>query len=157
MKAMYDYLIVIHSYFRWVVLLLMVGVVVRAASGWVSARQWQALDGRLGLGMMISVDLQLVVGLLLYGVWSPVARLALSDVGAAMKVAELRFWAVEHTSLMLLGVALVHVGRIAARRAANHRVRHRRLCLWISAALIALLAGIPWPFLVGIARPWVRL
>lgn len=154
---MYDLLIVIHSYLRWVVLLLMIGVVARAATGWVSARRWQAFDGRLGLGMMIGLDIQLLIGLLLYGVFSPLTRIALSDFGAAMKIAPMRFWAVEHTSLMLLGVALVHVGRIVARRAADDRARHRRMCLWISAALIALLAGIPWPFLAGIARPWVRL
>jgi len=71
-----------------------------------------------GLFFMITLDLQLLLGLVLYFVLSPFTTQALNDFGAAMRNAPLRFFAVEHVTLMLAAVILVHVGRVLARKAA---------------------------------------
>ena len=84
---------------------------------------------------MIALDVQMLLGLLLYGVLSPYTAAAMKDFGAAMRDPVLRFWAVEHLTMMLSAVVLVHVGRVLARKdrrrgqeakAAPHLLRARR-------------------------------
>jgi hypothetical protein len=95
------------------------------------------------LAFVASMDVQLLIGIALYAV-SPLVQLALSDMGAAMSIHELRFFAVEHLSIMLVAVALAHVGSALARRAPDDRGKHGRALLWFGLSTIALLAGIPW-------------
>ena len=55
--------------------------------------------------------------------------------GAAMKDPLLRFFAVEHVTLMLIGVALlVHVGRVRARKALTDQARHRAAAIFLARA-----------------------
>jgi hypothetical protein len=153
---MYTPVLVIHSLLRWAVLVLGLLAVVRAVAGWTGRRAWIPADKKAGLFFMISVDVQLLLGLLLYGVLSPITTLAVfPQFGAAMRVRELRFWAVEHLTAMLLAVIAVHTGRIAARRAPDAAAMHRRAALWFGLALLLILAGIPWPFL-PYGRPLIR-
>ena len=56
-----------------------------------------------GFKLMIALDLQMLLGLLLYGMLSPFTRQAMQDFGAAMRDSTLRFWAVEHLTMMLGG------------------------------------------------------
>ena len=65
----------------------------------------------------IGLDIQLLLGLLLYFVVSPLMASIRADFGAAMSDSNLRFFAVEHISLMMLAVVLGHVAVVMARRA----------------------------------------
>ena len=62
-----------------------------------------------------------------------------------MQSRTLRFWAVEHLTLMFVAVALAHVGRVLGKKAATPAGRRARLLICYGAATIAMLAGIPWP------------
>jgi hypothetical protein len=137
--------LILHSLLRWAVLLFGVLAIVRALQGWFGARPWTPLDDRAGKYFVISLDVQTLVGLILYGGLSPITRAAFQDMGAAMKDAFLRFYAVEHLVMMLIGIGLVHVGRVRARKAASHVARHRTAAIFFGLGLLAILAGIPWP------------
>src|SRR5438552_2991686 len=76
-----------------------------------------AAADRWSLFFMLVLDIHMLLGLWLYLVLSPCTAKALADFGTAMRTPALRFWAVEHVSLMLLAVVLVHVGRVLARTA----------------------------------------
>jgi hypothetical protein len=52
-----------------------------------------------------------------------------------------RFWTVEHLFSMLLAVALVHIGVARARKGKGG------VAVLYLLALLAILVGIPWPFL----------
>ena len=67
---------------------------------------------RIFVGLL---DLQMLVGLLLYFVLSPITKAALSDFGGAMSEPSMRFWAVEHVFGMVVGIALAHVGHVAGQ------------------------------------------
>jgi hypothetical protein len=141
---------------RWVVLVLAVVTVVRAFSGWLGKKEWAALDKRLGLFFTSSIDVQVLLGLILYILLSPITRSALQDFGAAMSNAVLRFWAVEHLFSMAVAVALAHVGRALSKRATTDTSKHRRAAIWFGLATLAILVAIPWPFL-SYGRPLIRL
>ena len=101
------------------------------------------------------LDLQVLLGLLLYFVFSPLTKAALSDFGGAMSDPLMRFWAVEHGFGMIIGVALAHAGMSRARKAATDTMRHKRVAVFFILALIAILAAIPWPGRVYV-RPLFR-
>ena len=67
----------------------------------------------------IALDVQFLIGLLLYVWLSPFIRDAWADMGATMRNAPLRFFAVEHVTGMLIGIALAHVGKSKIGKAAD--------------------------------------
>ena len=103
----------------------------------------------------MAMDIQLLVGLILYFVVSPLTQTALKNFGAAMQDPELRFFAVEHILLMLAAAAAAHVGRTLSRRASAALTKHQRAALLFGLTLLLILLAIPWPFSAA-ARPWIR-
>lgn len=146
---MYEITLTIHSILRWVVLLAAVFAVVRGILGWSGKRAWSALDDRLGLIFTIGLDLQLLLGLLLYFFLSPLTRVAFSDIGAAMSNGVLRFFLAEHSLLMIVALILAHIGRARIRKADAAQRKFRQAAIWFGVALLLILAAIPWPFLAA--------
>jgi hypothetical protein len=151
---MYILVLALHSILRWAVLATGAAAAVRAVSGARAARAWTAADDRAGLWFVIAMDLQLLLGLVLYAGLSPITRAAFADVGGAMGNSVLRFWAVEHAFGMIIAVALVHIGRVKLRKAETQR-RHKVAALFFGLALLAVLLSIPWPGMPA-ARPLFR-
>jgi hypothetical protein len=102
-----------------------------------------------------ALDLQLLIGLLLYVFLSPVTQSAFVDMAAAMGASDIRFFAVEHPFGMIVAIALAHVGRVRIRKAPDSESRHKRALIFFGLSLLILLASIPWPFSPG-ARPIFR-
>lgn len=151
---MYPFVLGVHSLVRWLVVALGVAVVARALGG-LSGRRWTLTDDRVGVWFVASLDVQLVIGLVLYGWLSPITTQAFGDMRAAMADPALRFWTVEHVVGMLVAVVLAHVGRARTRRASTDRARHLRALVFAALALVAALAAVPWPFLDN-GRPLLR-
>jgi hypothetical protein len=141
---MYPILLGLHNITRWLVLIVGILAIVRAFMGWSGKRPWTGLDNSAGLFFTISMDVQLLLGLLLYGVFSPITTGAFADFGAAMSNPDARFWLVEHIFMMVLAVILAHVGRSLAKKAPTHVAKHKRAAIFFTLALIVVLAGIPW-------------
>ncbi len=139
----YPLLLVIHSYWRWLVLLAGAAAVVCGVAGWAKRLAFVPLGRRTSLLFVSVMDVQLVLGIWLYAI-SPVVREAWGNMAAAMKQHELRFFAVEHTTTMVIAVAFAHVGAWRCKRALDDPARYRNLLGWSAAALVVLLAGIPW-------------
>ena len=151
----YSLALFVHSWLRWAA--LAAGVAAIGASA--SARGGPSADGpadRWGLIFMIVLDLQMLLGLLLYLVLSPFTAEAMRDFGAAMRTPGLRFFAVEHLAIMFAALILAHVGRVLARKAATPEARRTRRLICYGLAMVAMLLAIPWPGTAG-ARPLFRL
>lgn len=141
---MYAIVLIIHSWLRWAVL----------AAGLVATVRGGSRDESAGKWFTILLDVQLLVGLLLYFALSPVTGAALDDFGGAMKVPQLRFFAVEHVLGMLIAMTLAHIGRARVRKAPVGR-KARTAAIFYGLALVAILASIPWPGLPA-GRPLFR-
>ncbi|MEI8259627.1 MAG: hypothetical protein WCJ30_28510, partial [Deltaproteobacteria bacterium] len=92
-------MLLIHSIARWIVIALGLVACGRAMAGWLGKRDWTPADNRAGLVFMVSIDLQILIGVVLYFAFSPLANIALQNFGAAMRDSTLRFYAVEHATL----------------------------------------------------------
>ena len=144
---MHVFVLIAHSMVRWAVLGLGVFALVRMTAGVVRETAWTTMDRR-SLVMFVGIlDLQLLLGLILFAT-SPIIREALHDVGAAMGTPALRFFLAEHPLTMVGAVAIAHVGSVIARRAPNDAVRFRRAAFSVALSLGLLLAGIPWGRLI---------
>lgn len=133
---------------RWLVLATALVVVLRFIGRYASSSHWTALDRRAALGFTIVLDVQLILGLILYGV-SPLVRPWMSDMGGAMKLADVRFVIVEHPMIMILAVVLAHVGKVMSARAPTDRGKFRQAASWFAVSLALILWGIPWSRFVG--------
>ena len=72
-----------------------------------------------------------------------------AGMGATMKDAASRFWAVEHIFSMLLAIALITIGHVKYKK--TLKANSTRILYVI--ALILILLAMPWPFRSGIGRP----
>ena len=151
---MYTTVLILHSWLRWIALVGGVGATLAAfrageAGGSARAERW-------GLVLLIALDIQMLLGLLLYLVLSPNMKAILDNFGAAMQDSTLRFLAVEHITMMLVAVILVHVGRVLARKAKTPAATRTRLLVCFGLATIAMIVAIPWPGMTN-GRPLFRV
>jgi hypothetical protein len=148
---MYPVLLAIHNIFRWVVVIMALVALFRAYSGWLGKREWVPADRAVGSFFAVSLDIQLLLGLLLYFLGSWFGALT-ADFGGAMRSDVLRFFTLEHAFYMILAVIVVHVGSVLARRAPESLFKHRRAAIAYSLVALFLIVGVPWwrPLLPGL-------
>ncbi len=146
----------VHSWLRWGVVCLAVLCLVRAARGWVRRAPFADVDARLQRLFVGAVDAQLLHGVLLYALLSPITAVGFSNLGAAMRNSVLRFFVLEHPLAMLIAVVVVHVGLLWSRRFGADPRRHRAVLRTTAVALLCFIIGIPWPGLPYV-RPLLRL
>lgn len=146
---MYPVVLGLHNLVRWVVV---------AAGVWAVVLAWQGLRGRSGWtrreagaaqAFVLALDVQLLLGILLYAVFSPLTRDGMRDMAVAMRDPAVRYFLVEHVVIMLSAVVLAHVGAVRIRRAVTDAARFQQAAIWLGLALAVVLGFIPW------ARPLV--
>ncbi len=142
----------LHNLMRWVILILAVLTLVKSFSGMSNKKAFTAGDRKTALFLMISADVQLLLGLLLYMMKGWMSSFSQ---GGVMANAVSRFWAVEHIFGMVVALVLIHLGFSAAKKNTDDATKFKKLFWFTLIALVIILATIPWPFRVeGIGRPW---
>ncbi len=152
---MYTLVLALHSWIRWVALVAGIAATVTTLSD----RAYTGAQGRAdmwGLVLMMTLDIQMLLGLFLYLVLSPFTTEAMRDFGAAMRNPGLRFFAVEHVTLMFAAVVLAHVGRLIARKAPTPEAKRFRMMMCFGLATLAMVVAIPWPGMAS-GRPLFRI
>mgnify|MGYP001564371074 CR=1 FL=1 len=150
---MYIFVLAVHSWVRWVALVAGFGATLAAMRD--PSPTPNARAERWGLFLMMALDIQLLLGLLLYLGLSPYTAAARTNFGDAARDPQLRFWAVDHAAAMFLAVILVHAARVLARTAKTPESRRARLLVCFGLATFAMLFGMPWPGLPN-GRPLFR-
>ena len=138
---MYTLVLIVHNLLRWSALIAGAGATLMALT---SQGDNPRLD-RWGLALTIALDLQMLVGLTLYLGLSPFTREAMNDFGAAMANPGLRFFAVEHVTMMIGAVVLAHVGRVLVRKARTPAAKRTRMLVCFGLSTVLMIAGTPWP------------
>jgi hypothetical protein len=152
---MYPVMNTLHSILRWLIVLAALFVIIRAVTGISFKRGWMKMDNNAGMWYTMLLDVQVLVGIILYFFLSPTTKIALQNFGGAMGNPVIRFFAVEHGLGMLVAVVVAHVGRSLVQRAPNEMQKHRRSITWTVVSLLIVLASVPWPFLTaGQGRGW---
>jgi len=136
-NIMYKLLIQAHSYNRYIILILLLAVIVKALSGWLGKKVFDNGDNKVSLFLLIFTHIQLLLGLVLYFI-SPWVKFS----SGTMKDHDLRYWTVEHIFGMLIAVALITVGRITMKKMTSDEAKHKRLFIFNLIALVIIIAVI---------------
>jgi hypothetical protein len=135
-------LIQIHSFLRWIVLLLLLAAIFKSLNGMMSKRAYAPSDNKISLFLLISAHIQLLVGLALYFMST---KVMFNE--ATMKNNVVRFFTVEHSTMMLIAIALITIGRVSSRKAATDAAKFKKAFWFFFIALVVIFAAIPWPFM----------
>jgi hypothetical protein len=146
---MYPYVLGLHNIVRWLVLLAGIVVVFLAWRGWLARGRWTSVEDKATKAFTGMLDVQFLIGLLLFLVFSPLTRAAFRDMGAAMGDAPVRYFLVEHPVIMVAAIAAAHIGAARVKKAATDAEKFQRASIWFGLSLAALAGFIPW------ARPLV--
>ena len=142
---MYPFLLALHNWTRWLVLLFAVVALYKSFTGWQGSRRYTSGDSAVYASFVGSMHLQLIIGLLLYFVYSPVGLQAFQRLGGAvMKDPVGRFWGVEHITIMVLAVVAAQVGRSLSKKQSIDARKHKKAFTWFVVALLLVLLMIPW-------------
>ena len=155
MSSVYLWVLLIHSWLRWVVLALGLWLLIAAARGRSGGAEWGTSQERTHVRFLAALDVQFLLGLALYFFLSPLFSAAMHDFAAAMKNPPLRFFGVEHFVTMLIAIAVAHVGRVRSKKKSG-AARYRSAFVFQLVWLVLTLLAIPWPML-DIGRPRFRL
>lgn len=140
---MYNGLVHAHSGLRWIVLVLLLFAIINAARSQ-SSGKYTGKDKKINLFAMISLHVQLLIGLGLYFIN---AKGKIQFIEGWMSNDMLRFFGMEHVIGMVLAIAIVTMGRSKAeKKLTGSRDKHRRIMWSYLIGLILILASIPWPF-----------
>ena len=140
---LYNILVHAHSGLRWIVLILLIAVILNAASALSRKRLSTPKDARLSLSAMLSAHIQIVIGLVLYFI-SPRVQFSANT----MSDDQLRFFTVEHTLGMLIAIILITIGNRKAKGG-----NFKSVLWYYLIALLIIVVSIPWPFR-GFGNGW---
>lgn len=141
---MYIGLLHLHNVLRWLILIAALVVLLKYFIGWFSQQSWKKSDRILGIIFTALIDLQFLTGIVLYFFVSPITKTAFQDFGAAMKNADLRFYAVEHSVMMLIAVSLIHIGWSRSKKATTDKSKFNQALIFFGIAYVIMIALIPW-------------
>lgn len=144
---MYNGILHAHSGMRWVALIAVLVAIFVAFANY-KTDKFSKGHKTAYLLALIFMHIQLVLGLFLYFI-SP--KVLFGEMTMSNDV--VRFFTVEHISLMLLSIVLITVGYSRSKRAATFRGKHSAIAVFYTLALVILLLGIPWPFR-GLGAHW---
>jgi hypothetical protein len=140
---MHAAMILIHSLLRWVVLLTGLLAVARGVAGW-RGRPWSPTDASVTRAFIISLDVQFLIGVVLYVSLLMAAGSTITSMGDVMRNPVQRFFLVEHPVGMIAALALAHIGNARLRKRPDQQ-RHRTAAVFFGIALVLLILSIPWP------------
>lgn len=134
---MYDFLKGLHNLLRWVVVLGGVYALVVMIRGLATSARWTATEGTAARVFTYGMHLQLLVGLVLYGV-TPLVR-----GGISVRLGE-RLLLIEHATIMLFAVVAAQLGTSLARRAQTDRAKFLRSTIGYVVAALFIAWATPW-------------
>jgi len=149
---LYIIFLVLHNLVRWLVLITAIFALFRAYRGWLGKVEWKNLDRRAGVFFTSTMDLQMLLGLILYIGLSPITHVFFSNIPQAIySGGEVAFFGVEHIVTMVIAVILAHAGSAMSRKTGDSARQHRTAAIFYTLSVLAVILAIPW------WRPLLRL
>lgn len=141
---MTDFLLFIHSWLRWIILIMAIILIYKGFRGWQGNKLYTTGDNKLSVIFVGLFHLQVLMGLVMYFYSSPITTSAMDNFGEAMSNSGIRFWAVEHIFTMILAAVFVQIGRTKSKKARTDIGKHKAVAIYYLVGLILVLLRIPW-------------
>ena len=151
----YTAFLLLHSWFRWILLISLLYLIVRAFRSWKTQQEFSSKDNTLRHLVATFAHIQLLFGIGLY-LTSPISGYFMTHFKEAVHIREIRFFGLEHSVTMLFAVFVITLGSMIAKRQNTHDSKFRTIVIWYTIALLPILIAIPWEFSPFISRPFFR-
>src|SRR5580692_7345877 len=135
---MYQIFKELHSWFRYVVFILVLAAIIQSLLGWFGKKPYTEVNRKINLFAMISAHTQLLIGIVLYFL-SPYVK---DFSKTTMQDNDARYWTVEHWSMMLFAIILITVGHARSKRITLPEGKHRVIAIYYLLAVVVILAAI---------------
>ena len=152
---MYQILLPLHSITRWLVLAGLLFAIYRAYRGWLGNKPYTNVDNAARLFALNMAHMQLVIGIWLYFI-SPVVSYFLHNFKAAVHERQIRFFGMEHITMMLVAIIFITIGSAKAKRKETDKEKFKTMAIWFTISLLLIFTSIPWSFSPLISRPLLR-
>lgn len=152
---MYYLTLSLHSLIRWLVLLSLLFMLADSYRGWRLNKPYTAFNNKVRIITAAIAHVQLVVGLVLYFI-SPVVNYFLHHFSTAIRIRDIRFFGMEHIAMMLIGITLITIGSVKAKRKSTGQDKFRVQAIWLTIALVIIFLSVPWSFSPFTSRPLFR-
>lgn len=145
-------LIHLHSTLRYFIVFLILAAIITSFIGWLQKKEYTSGNKKLALFTLIFTHIQLVLGLVLYVIRKHYKGFQvmkdLKALGVPKEIIEpVRFYTIEHLSMMILAIVLITIGYTTAKRAKTDESKHKKIALFYLIGFLIMFFAIPWPFL----------
>lgn len=130
-----------HAGLRWIVLLIFIATLLMLFKQAFGNERKTGNSKIFSLFTMVGLHIQLLIGLILYSISPKVVFAATS-----MKDSLLRFYLVEHISMMVIAIGMVTYAYVAFAKKTDQHSAGRKQFYYYLAAFVLILIAIPWPF-----------
>lgn len=152
---MYNLILPLHSFVRWLVLISLLAAIFRSYQGWLGGKAYGKFDERLRVATVTILHIQFVLGVFLYAI-SPITTWFIHHISEGIRLREIRFFGMEHVTMMFIAVAIITVGAAKAKCQITDSNKFRTQAIWLTVGLLVILSSIPWAFSPLVHRPWLR-
>ncbi|KAA5820885.1 hypothetical protein FPF71_17245 [Algibacter amylolyticus] len=146
---MYDVVKSLHSYWAYLVLVILTIAAVNAIIKFLGDKEYEANDFRKSLFTLIVSHIQLLIGLVLYFVSPRLQLFSESGMGAIMKDSVNRLYLVEHPLINIIAVALITIGYSKHKKKLTSKAKSKMIAIFYTIALLLFLSRIPWSAWIG--------
>jgi len=149
-------LVHLHNLLRWIILVLLLLSTVKSYVGWKNNKAFTNADKKIWLFTLIAAHTTLLIGtyqwlLGRYGILTTM----LPEGVSVMKDAFYRFYWIEHPVAMIAAITCITAAYAQAKKPIADSAKFKKAFYFFVAALVLLLAAIPWPFRDIIGRTLV--
>jgi len=134
----------IHSYWAYIALIVLIFAVVNAIMGLNSKKDFTAKDLRISLFALIASHIQLLIGFVAYYTSDYYVIMREAGMGEVMKNSDLRKILVEHPLVGIIAITLITIGFSKHKKKATSNGKFKTIAIFYTIALLLILSRIPW-------------
>lgn len=138
---MYETVKLLHSYWAYLTLLLIVIAALNALFKYFGKKEFHPLDFRISLFTLIVTHIQLLLGIVLLVTYLGTIPAGMKEI---MGNSVLRSNVVEHPLMMVIAAVLITIGYSKHKTKLTSTPKFKILAIFYTLALICVLAKIPW-------------
>lgn len=152
---MYTFLLNCHSWFRWLVIINLIGIL---AYVWQHKKQQTVFTNQHYTLIKITnvvLTVQFIIGISLF-IDSSIAKAFWQQLPESISMRQIRFFGLEHPFMMILGVGLSNYFTYKIQDKLNTKDGFTYAFKWILIIILIIFSSIPWAFSPLTSRPNFR-
>lgn len=141
---MYNTIKILHSYWAYLVLLILILAIINSIIKRMGNKEYEAKDFRIALFALIVSHIQLLIGFVLYFVSPRFSLFSESGMGEIMKNSVDRLYLIEHPLVNILAIVFITAGYSKHKKKRISLAKFNTISIFYIIALVLLLSRIPW-------------